>query len=261
MKECEPDLTLWQWIETDANAHYLDVCKQTGCPTLAERPDAPIEPIAHIGYMEDRVLQWIFDNRATCRISQYDAPKHNPKLDYFEHMNGLPETVGFNRLNTTDYSWGVFDTHNEELKELVGGHEAFRKMEIMYDYAIVRLLVQMPGHFQPWHIDTHSGWASRCPELNPVTFTEFEIIEKLANGETLADIAAQTKCDLGTAVRRIVTASEWDIGHLFEIENSFFPNWNSGDVFDLKAGLWHLSGNGGVNLKMTVIITGIEQHG
>jgi len=255
MKPQEPDLTLWEWLETDPNSHYLDVIEKSGNPDNED----DIMAITNLGEMEEKFLQWISDNRATVRKSQYNDPKHHGHL--FNHMNGLASDIGFNRLNTTDYSWGVFDDHNDELKEMIGGRDAFDKIKVKYDRALVRLLVQMPGHFQPWHFDTMSGWAQENSDLNPHTISEEALIEKLANGESRCDMADQTICDEGKIVRRMVCVSEWDIGHVIEMENSFFPNWNSGDVFDIPACIWHLSGNAGVGLKMTVIVTGVEQHG
>ena len=261
MKAQEPDLTLWTWLADKSNSHYLDVIEKTGGVNDASQP---IRPICNIENdrrpdMEYRFLNWISENRATCRKSQYNEPQHNAKL--FEHMNGLPAEIGYNRLNTTDYSWGVFDQHNDELKEMIGGHDAFRKMNVSYDHALVRLLVQMPGHFQPWHFDTMSGWAAHYPNLNPHIVTESDLVDKLAAGESRYDMADQTTCDLGKIVRRLVCASEWDLGHLLELENTYFPNWSSGDVFDIPACIWHLSGNAGINLKITVIVTGVEQDG
>lgn len=253
MKPQEPDLTLWTWLAEGSNGHYLDFIEKTGNPDS----DYKIKPITNLGDMEHKFLTWISENRETCRKSQYNEPQHNPEL--FQHMNGLSSEIGFNRLNTTDYSWGVFDQHNDELKEMIGGRKAFKKMKVDYDHALVRLLVQMPGHFQPWHFDTMSGWAARYSELNPTVISESDLIEKLKNNESRYDMANQTTCDLGRVVRRLVCASNWDTGHMIELENSFFPNWDSGDVFDLPACLWHLSVNAGINLKMTVIVTGIEQ--
>jgi hypothetical protein len=256
MKECEPELNLWTWLAEDSNAHYLDVIEATGCPP-AWNVGYDIKAITNLGDMEHKFLRWISANRRTCRKSQYDQPQY--KGDLFQHMNSLPTQIGFNRLNTTDYSWGVFDIHNKELKDMLGGHEAFRKMGVSYDHALVRLLVQMPGHFQPWHFDTMSSWAETFPQLNPYTVSETELVARIAAGESRADMADLHTCDEGKIVRRLVCASEWDRGHMLELENSYFPNWNSGDVFDIPACLWHLSANAGINLKMTVIVTGVEQ--
>ena len=258
MKQCEPELTLWDWLAQDSNAHYLDFIEKTG----GAQGDYEIKPITNIdtnkpySKWEANFIDWISANRATVRKSQYNEPQYKPEL--FQHMNGLSSEVGFNRLNTTDYSWGVFDQHNDELKIMLGGKWAFKRMKVRYDCALVRLLVQMPGHFQPWHFDTMSSWAETYPLLNPHIVTEDELVERVADGESVYDMADEHYCDEGKIVRRLVCVSEWSTGHMIELEKSFFPNWSAGDVFDIPACIWHLSANAGVDLKITAIVTGIE---
>jgi hypothetical protein len=42
------------------------------------------------------------------------------------------------------------------------------------------------------------------------------------------------------------------------LENTFFPKWNAGDVYNVPMGIYHLSGNMGFKLKITMIVTGVE---
>jgi len=250
------DLDLWSWLDNKPNRDYLKLIENTG-GMQRYATSADINVIGKLGNIEFKFLDWISANRETCRKSEYNRPAYKAHL--FNTQASLPGQVGFNHHNTIDYSWGVFDEHNNELKEMLGGIEAFKKMKVHYDHSLVRLLVQMPGHFQPLHVDTMSSWAATYPELNPKIVPDDDLADKMKDIAHRLDMPDHYTCDLGKIVRRVVTASGWSYGHVLAIENMFFPTWNSGDVFDIPGGVWHLSANAGIDLKITVIVTGVEQ--
>jgi hypothetical protein len=44
------------------------------------------------------------------------------------------------------------------------------------------------------------------------------------------------------------------------LENTFFPKWSAGDVYNIPANIYHMSANMGLTLKMTMIVTGVEAN-
>ena len=52
--------------------------------------------------------------------------------------------------------------------------------------------------------------------------------------------------------------TDWHWGHVIQMENSYWPNYKSGDVFDLPLGVPHCSTNMGVRLKLTCSISGAK---
>ena len=63
-------------------------------------------------------------------------------------------------------------------------------------------------------------------------------------------------CDLGNIKRYFIAISDWHWGHILQIANSYFPKWKSGEVYDMPTGVYHLSANIGIRLKITASITG-----
>jgi len=253
-------IDLWEFLDNDM--HYNSVFSQHTKETDGDIPgdadspaNAEIKATLNLGPQEDKFLAFMMANRDSVRTTVYADAYHQKSLHTF--MNSLPLEIGYHPGNTTDYSWGIHQ-HNDELKDLLGGREAFKKIKVDYDTALCRLLVYMPGNICPWHYDIHASWAAIHPELNPHLVETPEFIKKLKNGESRYDMPDQHTCDLGKIVRRLVTISKWGHGHMIEMENAFFPRWKSGDVFTVPACRWHLSANAGMKLKMTLIITGVE---
>ena len=52
--------------------------------------------------------------------------------------------------------------------------------------------------------------------------------------------------------------SDWHWGHVIQFENSYFPNYKSGDVFDLPIPRPHCSANIGMRIKLTCSISGAQ---
>ena len=65
----------------------------------------------------------------------------------------------------------------------------------------------------PWHHDNLGNWCRNNKHLNP------RVDEQM--------------CDLGPIVRDLVMITDWHWGHVLQIENSYFPNWKSGEVYNL----------------------------
>jgi hypothetical protein len=82
----------------------------------------------------------------------------------------------------------------------------------------------MPGNFLPYHYDYMSEWRTQFPLLTDPQ-------------------------------RKLIMVSDWHWGHVVQMENTFFPRWQSGDVFDIPVSTYHLSCNAGVELKITIAVT------
>ena len=68
----------------------------------------------------------------------------------------------------------------------------------------------MPGMILPWHVDNLGNWCRNNKHLNP-------------------DIDTQM-CDLGPIKRYLVAITDWHWGHVIQFQNSYFPNYKSGEV-------------------------------
>ena len=54
--------------------------------------------------------------------------------------------------------------------------------------------------------------------------------------------------------------SEWHWGHMLQMENSFFPRWKSGEVYEIPKNVYHLSANAGLKLKITLNVSELSYH-
>jgi hypothetical protein len=82
---------------------------------------------------------------------------------------------------------------------------------------------------------------------------------RIADGDDIVKgVEGENICDLGYVKRYLVTVNDWHWGHVLQMENSFFPQWKSGEVYDIPSNVYHLSANAGVEIKMTCSITGVK---
>jgi len=98
------------------------------------------------------------------------------------------------------------------------------------------LLAYLPGQILPWHHDNLGNWCRNNKNLNP-------------------DIDAKM-CDLGPIKRYLVMITDWHWGHVLQFQNSYFPRWKKGEVYDLPIPQPHCSANMGMRLKLTCSISG-----
>lgn len=251
-----PEIDLWTFLDKKVNAHYKETLEETGGVYAKNEVTAPIVPMANLGNIEEKFLDYIKNNRDTCQAKCYEEKAYHSE-NIRPYMR-LPGEIGYNHRNTSEYNWGIRGNSNEELKELVGGREAFKKMKLDYDHSLTRLLVYLPGTNCPWHFDMMEGWAVLYKELNPHIVRGPEFIQALKDGKTRYDMAALNTCDRGLVKRRLITVSDWQLGHVLQMENSEFPRWESGDVYDIPPCIYHYSCNAGIDLKMTLLITSFE---
>ena len=73
--------------------------------------------------------------------------------------------------------------------------------------------------------------------------------------QLLLDFDAQM-CDPGPIKRYLVMITDWHWGHVLQFQNSYFPRWKKGEVYDLPIPQLHCSANMGMRLKLTCSISG-----
>jgi hypothetical protein len=89
----------------------------------------------------------------------------------------------------------------------------------------VSLFVQPPGHTIWSHTDTYSSFIRRT---------------------------GGAKADYTVLRRYMAFVRDWDFGHFFHYGNHCFNQWQAGDLWDLKPGIYHGSANAGINPKITI---------
>ena len=251
-----PELDLWTFLDEDSDAHYIETIQETGGIYDKDERTAPIEAMCNVGDIEADVLEYIKTHRDLCQHKCYEEKGYHSE-DIRPYMR-LPGEVGYNHRNTSEYNWGLRGDSNEHLKELAGGREGFEKMHLDYDTALTRLLVYLPGNNCPYHFDMMEGWAVLNKHLNPHIVRGPEFIQALKDGKTRYDMADRNVCDKGKVVRRLITVTPWQVGHVIAMENEYFPRYDSGDCFNQPAGIYHWSTNAGIKPKMTLLVTSFE---
>ena len=64
--------------------------------------------------------------------------------------------------------------------------------------------------------------------------------------------------NLGEIKRYLVMINDWHWGHVIQFQNSYFPKWKSGEVYDLPIPQPHCSANIGMRIKLTCSISGAK---
>ena len=251
-----PELTLWDFLDEKSNGNYLKSVEETAGVYDKDEPTAPIVAMANIGDIESDVYEYIRTHRDLCQHKYYEEKAYHSE-NIRPYMR-LPGEVGYNHRNTSEYNWGLRGDSNEHLKELAGGREGFKKMNLDYDHALTRLLVFLPGNNCPWHFDMMEGWAVLNEHLNPHIVRGPEFIQAIKDGKSRNEMAALNICDKGLVVRRLITVTPWEMGHVIAMENEYFPRYDSGDVFNQPACIYHWSTNAGIKPKMTLLVTSFE---
>jgi len=248
-----PGLSVWKFIEDDINntSTLIEHIKATGGDMFNKLGqdailEGNIKAIVNLGELESKFIDWMLTNKTEVI-----------KTSLHDKFDGSALEQGFVARNTTIYTWGA--KFNEDIKELIGGREAFKKMEIDYDRALCDVVVSMPGQMRPLSYDNFEGWAEVNRDLNPQTFTADEFVADIKAGGSRYDLADKTVCDNGKIVKRLVNVSEWTALQLFELENARFPNWASGDVYNIPAGIWNCGFNASTHNLITIGITSVEE--
>lgn len=140
-------------------------------------------------------------------------------LSYYEEkeQTKLPET--FNEHNTIINQ--VFWDRDTVDYETLG---AMLNMRI----ETIATIRQRPGQVLPWHNDHFYKIIENNPEV-----------------------------DKTRIVRANIFMEDWKTGHILQIDNEVISNWKKGYGFIWSSGVYHLSGNLGLEDKYTMQISGI----
>ena len=231
-----PEVELWDFIEQRPDKAYEKWAYDIGSDLTTEYE---AKPLSRLDINEQDFIDFMMDNKDTCQKKFYEKrPYHN---GVSELTMNLPMKCGYNHRNTIEYNWGLYGDSNERVKELLGSRKVWEeKIGIDYDTALIRLLAYLPGQILPWHHDNLGNWCRNNKNLNP-------------------DIDKQM-CDLGPIKRYLVMITDWHWGHVLQFQNSYFPRWKSGEVYDLPIPQPHCSANMGMRLKLTCSISGALTH-
>lgn len=231
----QPEMELSAFLKAQPYKDWENYTKATGADLEAEYK---AEPLAKIKINVAAFEQFMMDNQELCEKKYYE---HTYQKGVNELTMNWPMKCGYNHRNTTEYNWGEYGDTQLKLKQLIGGKTVIQEqLGFDYDTASVRLLAYLPGHILPWHFDNMGNWMKKNNNLNP-------------NIETMT-------CDKGDIKRYFVAITDWHWGHVLQIANSYFPRWKSGEVYNIPKGVYHLSANIGMKIKITASITGVVQN-
>ena len=230
-----PEVTLEDFMNNRPDKAYEKYAVSTGADLETEYK---AKPISRIKIIPEQFEMFMKDNMEHCEKKYYEKTY---QAGVNELTLNLPLRCGYNHRNTCEYNWGEYGDTQKRLKLLLGGKETIED-ELGFDYntASVRLLAYLPGQILPWHFDNMGNWFKKNQGLNP-------------NLDTMT-------CDLGDIKRYFIAITDWDWGHVLQIANSYFPRWKSGEVYDIPKGVYHLSANIGIRLKLTASITGVVKE-
>ena len=230
-----PEVTLEDFMNNRPDKEYETYAVSTGADLETEYK---AKPISRIKIIPEQFEMFMKDNMEHCEKKYYEKTY---QAGVNELTLNLPLRCGYNHRNTCEYNWGEYGDTQKKLKLLLGGKETIEdELGFDYDTASVRLLAYLPGQILPWHFDNMGNWFKKNQGLNP-------------------NIDNMT-CDLGDIKRYFIAITEWHWGHVLQIANSYFPRWKSGEVYDIPKGVYHLSANIGIRLKLTASITGVVKE-
>ena len=140
-------------------------------------------------------------------------------LPYYKRIESdpLPDTYHQNNTLINQIFWNEDQVNFKELGSALG-------MEIF----TVATIKQMPGNILPWHSDKFYKIKQDHPDVDA---------EKI--------------------VRANVFMEDWKIGHILQIEQNVISDWKKGSGYVWSSGVYHLSGNLGLEDKYTLQVSGL----
>jgi hypothetical protein len=230
----QPEIDLWEFMKTRPDKLYEEWAYEVGSDLTTEYKAVPL---TKLDIDENNFFKFMQENKDTCQKKYYERrPYHNGRSELTENF---PMKCGYNEKNTVEYNWGLYGDSNQKVKDLLGTRKVWEEqIGIDYDTALIRLLCYMPGMILPWHHDNLGNWCRNNKHLNPNIDTQM--------------------CDLGPIKRYLVMINDWHWGHIIQMNNSYFPKWKSGEMYDLPMPQPHCSANIGMRIKLTCSISGAK---
>jgi len=149
---------------------------------------------------------------------------HYSKIGNFRAK--INKLLGFGKHNSFVLNFGKKADTNSLLKDLFGD-DNFTKLNLIPDTVLMRLIVKLPGHGFPYHVDDASSYHKRFSS---------NLVKK--------------------AKRIWIPISPWADGHMFQISDKVITHWKTGDAYQIPWGVPHLGVNYGLKPQITLNITG-----
>ena len=171
-------------------------------------------------------IKKINDDRVPQKYWWWDD-KEQAVMHASENVNSYPiykqayQHVRLNNFN--EHNTQYFKYANEELGEF---YKPLKEMfpSMSPESMGVSLFIQLPGQTIPCHVDTYSTYIRRVGG----------------------------KPDYKKLRRYMIFVRDWDFGHFFHWGNTCINQWQAGDFWSLRNGIYHGSANAGVNPKITI---------
>jgi hypothetical protein len=195
-------------------------------------PVHDIKPIAQLDINTDEWIKFTVDNFDDVQ-QKYEIPKEH----YGEMANKWAKVnneLGRNEHNTWELNYGMNGDSNERLIELLG-EKNLRKLNVIRETVLMRLIVKFPGHGLAWHQDEAGSYKKKMG----IDFDENFMTEK------------------GTLKRLWFSLQDWEDGHVMQISKTVLSDVKKGAVYQIPWGAGHASSNFGYTPQMTVSFTGV----
>ena len=210
-------MTPWDFYKTNAGAEFTAFSLAAGAP----QPVCSTPATIHID--PQVFVDYICQHPQDALVRHYEPRTYMTEAENYEMW--LPSTVGIDKGNSTEYSWGVKPGTAEDVKLLLGD-KALQTLGFVPATVFVKLIAFMPGHGIPWHRDSFTGWAQA--------------------------VEGSRK----TVQRQVLMLSDWGWGQIMQVGNQVLCNWSAGSSYTIQPGVWHLSHNHGLYPHLVASITG-----
>ena len=184
---------------------------------------SPLETQLNLDWSWEQIVEWADQNRDTA-IHKSIGPIRPFVSDESMRQSVMSMWAGFNEHNTQEWNWGV---ENDTIFKSMIGTQAFDQMSLDSETSMVRLLQYNPGQMLPLHTDSYNGFKDRYGD--------------------------------GNITRWFIAVTPWDWGHFLQVHDNMISNYDSGYAVEIPEGVYHLSGNAGINPKYTFTVTGFVE--
>jgi hypothetical protein len=197
---------------------------------FGNKSDHTPELVTQININPQDWQQFTVDNWENVQIKwEYEKPFYTEEENWLVSMN---ELMGRNKGNTCEYNFGMNGDTNEKLVALLGD-DNIKKLGLIKESILIRLILHSPGHGAAWHKDNPANsYRLKFPDLDH---------------------------DKNEIVRYWFSAIDWKNGQVFQIGNKVLSHWKAGDVYQIPFGVPHASMNFGYNFKYTIALTGMKR--
>lgn len=190
---------------------------------LYNKEDAPLHFLGNVDLKVEDYIEFSKNYFDLCEQDWEQEKSYYTKEGNFRAKLNI--LLGYNKSNSFVLNFGKKGNTNEVLKEIFG-NENFEKLNLIPETVLFRLIVKLPGHGFPFHVDDASSYKQKFSEHKD------------------------------KAVRLWIPISSWADGHMFQIADKVITHWNSGDTYQIPWGITHLGVNYGFKPQLTLSITG-----